>query len=543
MLATFIIGLREGLEASLIVGILAAFLRRQGMSLWPMWVGVAMAIALSIAVGVGLAVLEQALPQAGQEALEAVIGAIAVFFVTGMIVWMSAHARTLKGELEASATQAMSHSGVFALTVMAFLAVLREGFETSVFLLATFSAAQSAGLAAVGALMGLLVSVVIGWGIYVGGVKLNLSRFFRITGGFLILVAAGLVISCLRTAHEAGWLAAGQQRTFDLSWLVAPGTVRSALITGVLGIPADPRLIEVMGWLCYLVPMLIFVYWPNSRRLAPPAAARLKLSLAAVFAVSAVGLALFYLPLQQVTVNLIPTIGITNGAPPQGSLRFEETANGAALLKVTRKDGAEQLVELPAALRKADKHDGIDVTIWALRTTSLPSHAPDSISLDQLVQLVGGRVPPGLNPALHPGPYTAWWSVVTTTEVWAADGMLLDAASRETAVLTVSGSGMPAPRVLTVTALPDGRKPQAWLVDPAYTSATLATLRDLNAAQTERHFWARQLPIIFALAALLLAALTLRDFRRLHQSAIHSIQNTHNTDTLTAANGANHASS
>src|ERR1700744_773016 len=99
---------------------------------------------------------------------------------------------------------------------MAFLAVLKEGFETSVFLLATFSAAQSAAWAATGALLGLLLAVLIGWGIFVGGVKINLTRFFRLTGAFLILVAAGLVITSLRTAHEAGWLNVGQQTTVNL---------------------------------------------------------------------------------------------------------------------------------------------------------------------------------------------------------------------------------------------------------------------------------------------------------------------------------------
>jgi high-affinity iron transporter len=99
-----------------------------------------------------------------------------------------------------------------------------------------------------GAVLGVLIAVGIGWGIYAGGVRLNLARFFRVTGAFLILVAAGLVVTALRTAHEAGWLNGGQQPTVDLSWLVAAGTVRSALITGVLGVPADPRLVEVLGW-------------------------------------------------------------------------------------------------------------------------------------------------------------------------------------------------------------------------------------------------------------------------------------------------------
>ncbi len=221
MLATFVIGLREGLEAALIVGIIAAFLRNNGKSLFAMWWGVGLAIALSIAVGVGLSLVEQALPQAAQEGMETVIGAVAIFFVTGMIAWMQAHARSLKKDLEAEAAEAISHAGAFALASMAFLAVLREGFETSVFLLATFSAAQSAAWAATGAIIGLVLAVLIGWGIYAGGVRINLSRFFRITGAFLILVAAGLVISSLRTAHEAGWLYAGQQATVD-----SPGWLR-----------------------------------------------------------------------------------------------------------------------------------------------------------------------------------------------------------------------------------------------------------------------------------------------------------------------------
>src|SRR5699024_1863356 len=294
MLATFIIGLREGLEAALIVGIIAAFLRNNGKSLVSMWVGVALAIVLSVSVGVGLELAQQALPQAEQEALETVIGFVAVFFVTGMIVWMNNHAREMKRRLETEAAHALKRSSSLALAGMAFLAVLKEGFETSVFLLATFSVAQSAALAATGAVLGVISAIGLGWGIYAGGVRFNLSRFFRDTAGFLILVAAGLVIASLRTAHEAGWIVAGQQMTVDLAWLVAPGTIQSALITGVLGIPADPRLIEVIGWLAYLVPVALYVYWPQSHRPQPRTAMRLKSTLAAVLAATAIGLALGY---------------------------------------------------------------------------------------------------------------------------------------------------------------------------------------------------------------------------------------------------------
>lgn len=222
MLATLVIALREGLEAALIVGIIAAFLRKNGKSLYSMWVGVLLAIALSLLVGIGLSITERSLPQASQEAMEAVIGLVAVFFVTGMVLWMNNHGHEIKRQLEKETAHAIRQSSARALAIMAFLAVLKEGFETSVFLLATFSAAQSAALAATGAVLGLILAIAIGWGIYIGGVRLNLGRFFRYTGLFLILVAAGLVISALRSGHEAGWLNIGQQPVVNLSqWLIS----------------------------------------------------------------------------------------------------------------------------------------------------------------------------------------------------------------------------------------------------------------------------------------------------------------------------------
>ncbi|MGZ4452074.1 MAG: FTR1 family iron permease, partial [Nocardioides sp.] len=130
MLPTFVIGLREGLEAALIISILATFLRRNGASLRGLWIGITAGIGLSVAVGVVLRVIEQGLPQAKQEAMETIIGAVAVFFVTGMIFWMRTHARTMKKELESAAGDALRSGTTTALAVMAFLAVLREGFET-----------------------------------------------------------------------------------------------------------------------------------------------------------------------------------------------------------------------------------------------------------------------------------------------------------------------------------------------------------------------------------------------------------------------------
>jgi high-affinity iron transporter len=265
MLATFVIGLREGMEAALIVGIVAGFLARQGRraALRQVWIGVAAAIAICVAVGVTLEIVSADLPQAQQEGLETVIGVFAVAMVTYMVVWMRRHARDLRGELEGAAGAALARGSAGALVVMAFLAVLREGVETVVFLLAAFQASGNAVLAGAGALAGVLLAVVLGYGIYRGGVRLNLGRFFVLTGVVLVLVAAGLLMTAAHTAHEAGWIEFGQRQVADLSWLVLPGTPVSSLVTGVLGIQPYPVEVEALVWICYLVPLLVYLLWPR----------------------------------------------------------------------------------------------------------------------------------------------------------------------------------------------------------------------------------------------------------------------------------------
>ena len=184
MLTTFVIALREGLEASLIVGIIAAFLKRQGRpdALRSMWVGVGLAVAVCVAVAVVLRIVDNELPQREQEGLETIVALVAVAMVTYMIVWMTEHARDLKGQLQEQAAGALVQGSATALVAMAFLAVLREGFETSVFLLAAFNDAADPVPAGLGVVLGLVVAVALGYGIYRGGVRLNLSRFFRVTG-------------------------------------------------------------------------------------------------------------------------------------------------------------------------------------------------------------------------------------------------------------------------------------------------------------------------------------------------------------------------
>ena len=264
MLPTFVIGLREGVEAALIVAIIAGFLRQEGRrdALRPMWLGVGAAVAICAAAGIALELLDQELPQRQQEGLETVVGIAAVGIVTFMIVWMRRHARNLSGQLRRSAGAALAAGSTGALVAMAFFAVFREGLETVVFLLAVFQNAEDPASAGAGAVLGLAAAVTIGLLIYRGGIKLNLARFFRITGFVLVLVAAGLVASAIHTAHEAGWLNAGQAQAFDLSWLVVPGTWTSALLTGMLGWQPQPTEAEVIGYLLYLVPATLYVLWP-----------------------------------------------------------------------------------------------------------------------------------------------------------------------------------------------------------------------------------------------------------------------------------------
>jgi high-affinity iron transporter len=268
MIPTFVIALREGVEAALIIGIVATFLVKEGRrdALRQMWVGVGIAVALCFGVAVALRLVGQELPESGQAGLETVVGLVAVAAVTYMIVWMRRNARGIKSALEGSAATALAAGSTTALVAMAFLAVLREGFETSAFLLAAFQDAADTTAAGAGAVIGLVAAVAIGLGIYRGGVRINLTRFFRITGLVLVFVAAGLLATAVHTAHEAGWFNGLQGQALDLTWLVQPGTISGSLLTGMLGLQPSPTIGEVAVYLLYALPMALYVIWPDRLR-------------------------------------------------------------------------------------------------------------------------------------------------------------------------------------------------------------------------------------------------------------------------------------
>ena len=507
MLATLVIGLREGLEAALIVGIIAAFLRRNGHSLRAMWIGVTAAILLSVGVGVVLEIISASLPQAQQEAMETIIGAVAIVFVTGMIVWMNTHARGMRHELEASASAALGGGTALALAGMAFLAVLKEGFETSVFLLATFQSSTSVVAAVAGAVIGIAISIGIGIGIYHGGVKLNLGKFFTITGVFLIFVAAGLVVSMLRTAHEAGWLTIGQHKTLDLAWLAPNGSIQAALITGVLGIPADPRVIEVVGWVLYIVPVLTYCLWPVKRRPKGVQVPRLQLGIAGVLAVSAIVLAI---AVPTAGASALPTEAPLTGG---GTATLSPHANGVRLN--VDHAGAHSTTVFTAQQRTTTQHVGITSDRWQLTKTATPAHHPHTVTLDDLVALEGGRLPVGVNASANPGPFSASWSERVSRSVWTVDGALLDARSSATTVLTISDGGLPSPRTFSTAP----RAADNWQVTAAAREHASTLLVNASTGANEALLWKLYLPLAAGIAALILVATALRGFARLRRAA------------------------
>ncbi|TWP36488.1 iron uptake transporter permease EfeU [Leekyejoonella antrihumi] len=509
MLATFVIGLREGLEAALIVGIIAAFLRKNNKPLLPMWIGVAVAVALSIAVGLLLEIVEGSLPQSAQEGMETVIGVVAIVFVTGMVLWMATHARFMKKNLESSAQSALGDGTSKALATMAFLAVLKEGFETAVFLLATFQAAGNMAVAASGATLGILAAIGIGIGLYSGGISINLGRFFKGTSVFLILVAAGLVVSALRTAHEAGWLNAGRQRTADLSWLAPGGSVRSALFTGVLGIPSDPRVIEVIGWCAYLVPMALILFWPATHRPGASASIRIKAVAAGVAVVAAGALA-------------IAVPGAALNTPAKATLvGSDQNRTGTASL-----EGSTLVLSLPRGTQRvalthgtADHHAGVAATHYTLPAAGAMADLPEKLTLAELVAANGGRVPVGISVQRSPGPYDVAWTRAGRGQVWTAHGLVIDGSAQDLAVAELTGGGLPTSRTVTMpagttiggTTVTDG----AWSVGPAYVAGAASAVIELAADSDEAHLWRRVLPAGLLIAAAVLLLLAGRDRRRL----------------------------
>ncbi|WP_353981563.1 iron uptake transporter permease EfeU [Salinicola endophyticus] len=255
MLIPFLIMLREGLEAALIVGIIATYLHQTQRQAWmpAVWTGIFLAVALALLVGAGLQFASAEFPQRQQELFEAVVGLLAVGMLTWMVLWMRRAAAGMKRELTSALDQAFrGGSHTWALIGMVFLAVAREGLESIFFLLAVFQQSTSSA-APLGALLGIAVAVIAGLAIYRGSLRLPLGHFFRVTGVFILLVAAGLLAGSVRALHEAGLWNHAQQVVFDLSSVLPLDTPLGSLFAGIFGYQPAPTLSEVVVYLGYLL--------------------------------------------------------------------------------------------------------------------------------------------------------------------------------------------------------------------------------------------------------------------------------------------------
>ncbi|GAB3840130.1 iron uptake transporter permease EfeU [Kribbella italica] len=273
MLANYLIGLREGLEASLVVSILATFLVKSGHKdrLKLVWAGVAAAVAVAVA---GWALLQfitslTAKSFTTQETIGGVMSIVAVGFVTWMIFWMRKASRSIARELRDRMGAALE-VGPYAVVLLAFLAVFREGIETAFIVYASAATATTA-TPFVGVLLGLATAVGLGFAIYRGAVKINLGVFFNWTGALLILVAAGIFAYGFHDLQEAGILPGLQTLAFDISHVIPPDSWYGVVLKGIFNFNPAPTVIELTAWLVYLIPVLLLYLRPVKQTPAPPA--------------------------------------------------------------------------------------------------------------------------------------------------------------------------------------------------------------------------------------------------------------------------------
>ncbi len=274
MLANFLIGLREGLEASLVIGILVAYLvktdRRERLP--HVWAGVGVAIAISLAFGAALTYGPRNLSFEATEAIGGSLSIVAVGLVTWMIFWMAKTARHLRRNLESSLDAAIE-VGTFAVATMALIAVGREGLETALFLWASVNAAGASTAPLVGAVLGLSCAVALGWAIYRGALRVNLREFFRWTGLVLIVVAAGVLAYGIHDLQEAGVLPGASLLAFDVSSQIPPSSWYGTILKGTVNFSPETTVLQAIAWVAYAVPTLVLFTRTAFTRPAPVDAA------------------------------------------------------------------------------------------------------------------------------------------------------------------------------------------------------------------------------------------------------------------------------
>ena len=258
MTAAFFLMLREGLEAALIVGVISAYLVKIGRSdaLPKIAVGVVAAVGLSIAAGAAVALTVGKLPVVVQETFEGLAAVAAVAVMTWMLFWMRRQGRAMKGELEADVQAALLAGSTGALVGLSFIAVIREGLETVLFLFAIGSNAKDVLPIFIASLAGLAVAVAIGWAIFRMGVRVDLRKFFTVTGIVLIFVSAGLCAFAVAEFTEAGLLPETRV-VFDLGAVLPETSLLGSLLAWLFGYRSAPTVLQLVAYVGYLVPVLV----------------------------------------------------------------------------------------------------------------------------------------------------------------------------------------------------------------------------------------------------------------------------------------------
>ncbi|ANC41506.1 MAG: iron uptake transporter permease EfeU [Hafnia alvei] len=266
MFVPFLIMFREGLEAALIVSLIASYLKRTQRSQWlgVVWIGVILAAALCLGLGIFINETTGEFPQKQQELFEGLVAVVAVCILTYMVFWMRKVSRSVKTHLEGAIDNALSagKGQGWALVAMVFFAVAREGLESVFFLLAAFQ--QDVGVQApIGAVLGLVCAILVGMMIYWGGIKLHLAKFFKWTSLFILFVAAGLAAGAIRAFHEAGLWNYLQDIAFNLTDVLSTHSLLGTFLEGILGYQEAPSVSEVLVYFLYLIPALIFFFMPQ----------------------------------------------------------------------------------------------------------------------------------------------------------------------------------------------------------------------------------------------------------------------------------------
>lgn len=265
MLPSFLLSLREGIEAALIIGIVIGTLQKINRTDYvkTVWVGAACAAAVSLLAAIVLNKVGTSLEGEAEEIFEGFTMLVAAGVLTWMIFWMSRQARQLRSELESGVRRAASLAGHGALFLLAFTAVVREGIELALFLTAA-AMTSSAQAVMTGALLGLGTAILLGWSLFTSIVRLDLRRFFQVTGVLLVLFAAGLVAHGVHEFNELGWIPPIIEHIWDINLVLDENSSFGQLLTALFGYNANPSLSEILAYIGYFVVILSGLRWANS---------------------------------------------------------------------------------------------------------------------------------------------------------------------------------------------------------------------------------------------------------------------------------------